>query len=109
MLYIADEVDTLIPTRLDSGGFIFEVTVDKALLVPVTLRFIYTEVGTNDTLSDESEAYFNTTTMNFVDFRPLFQRFRVMVALESEEITGPFFTLDSELGECVSTLLWLAV
>ena len=68
-------------------------------MVPVTLRFIYTDVETGVTQAVESETYLNASMINFVDFQPPFQRFRIEVALKNGEISGPRFSSNIEHGK----------
>ncbi len=93
-------VETLIANRLDDGRFIFQVSLKRALLVPVSLRFVYTDVKTGSMKPVESETYFNTSMINFSLGLPPFERFRIGVALKAGNITGPCFISEIEYGEC---------
>ena len=90
------------PVALQTGGFIFKVSPKEPLPIPVTLRFVYTEVGTDQVDQVRSvNSFFNSSPINYVAFREEveFDRFRVAIALEHEEISGPLFSKNIVYGE----------
>ena len=91
----ADEVSDFDPIPLQTGGFIFRVTPKEPLLVPITLRLVYTEVGTDQVdVARSTNTFFNSSPINYIAFREevQFDKFHVAIALEHQDTSGPLFS-----------------
>lgn len=81
----------VIPT--ESGGFIFKLTLEKQLPVPVGVELIFMEEGEEEDVSPSKlkEAFFNTTTVTtYRDTNDVpFNKFKVQVRVFHESINGP--------------------
>lgn len=98
----ADEVNDLNPIPLETGGFIFKVTPKEPILIPITLRLVYTEVGTDQVdVTRSTNTFFNSSPINYIAFREevQFDRFHVAIAMEHEELSGPLFSDNVVYGE----------
>lgn len=90
-----DEVSSLKPMALQSGGFIFTITLKATLQILISLRFVYTEVGTGHVdIVRSTISFFNSSIINYVVFQEdmQFEEFKVGVALEHGMISGPLFS-----------------
>ena len=99
------------PQALGSGGFLYELQLDAPLLVPVRLRFVYFEVGSDQSsTSTTQDSYINSMVIQHVaseDEVP-FDKFRVKIALVytengREDLVGPFFSDGREYSELYIT------
>ena len=109
---MSDEVVEFLAVPLQTGGFIFKVTPMARLPVPVTVSLLHTEIESGQTLVVKSDnTFFNSSPINYIAFREEvpFDRFRVDVGLESEEVAGPMISMNVEYGKHASVdgTLWI--
>ncbi len=96
MIFLPDEVASLISIALGSGGFLYEVELKTPLQIPVRLMFVYFEIGSGQSRNFTSqEQFINTTSIRYVASAETvpFDHFCVGIALVYEQghLVGPIF------------------
>lgn len=81
------------PIALRNGGFVFEVSLLRPLLVPIALQIKYTDAQ-NEALTTTREPsifYYNTSTINHIAFRDRvpYDSFKVEVRVVHDGTVGP--------------------